>query len=502
MNNGTIHTIYNHRKKLSTKARVTKQDVKTSLLRTHKDAMKYYVCGGRGHRPVECPSKASTSRNEPFGHGPRFYCFKCGAMIHEAHECKTALQRSQPGSRAGGRGPGGNPNQAQRVACAMRVPRRSDEREDGLRMETLELKSEEMIKVLNGACMAEIKDNLPVLSGKVGGKKVEVLRDTGCSGVIIRRELVDETDFTGEMGHIMTVDRTIKRAPKAKVEVDTSFYVETVEALCLHDPLFDLIIGNVPGAGRSDDPNPEWVVVTAVATRAQARIGKNPKPLNMKKVRDKTSINNKDLIKMQEEDPTLQKLKQLNGTETRKVYVVSNEKRIGIWYRIRQGKDDVGDPRKQILVPKSLREKVMGVAHDSLFGEHLGAKKTEDRIHTNFFWPGLHEDVTSFCRSCDVCQKTVARGSVPRAPLGDMPLINQPFKRVAIDLVGPIAPASDKGHIYILILVDYATRYPEAVPLKNIDTDTVAEALLDMYDRVGVPEEVLSYLGTSLHWTA
>ena len=129
-------------------------------------------------------------------------------------------------------------------------------------------------------------------------------------------------------------------------------------------------------------------------------------------------------------------------------------------------------------------------------GGHLGVKKTEDRIQTDLFWPGLHEDVTSFCRSCDVRQKTVARSSVPRAPLGDMPLIDQPFKRVAIDLVGPIAPASEKGNRYILTLMDYATRYPEAVPLKNIDTETVAEALLDMYSRVGVPEEVLSNLGT------
>ena len=136
------------------------------------------------------------------------------------------------------------------------------------------------------------------------------------------------------------------------------------------------------------------------------------------------------------------------------------------------------------------------MAHDYLFGGHLGVKKTEDRIQTNFFWPGLHEDVTSFCRSCDVCQKTVARGSMPRAPLGEMPLIDQSFKRVALDLVGPTAPASDKGHRYTLTLVDYATRYPKAVPLKNIDTETVAEALLDMYSWVGVPEEVLSDLGT------
>ena len=103
----------------------------------------------------------------------------------------------------------------------MQVPRRSDEKEAGLGIETLELKSGEKIKVLNGACMAEIKDNLPVLSSKVGDKQVEVLRDTGCSGVIIRRDLVDEMGFTGEMGHIMTVDRSRKRAPMAKVEVDT-----------------------------------------------------------------------------------------------------------------------------------------------------------------------------------------------------------------------------------------------------------------------------------------
>ena len=84
---------------------------------------------------------------------------------------------------------------------------------------------------------------------------------------------------------------------------------------------------------------------------------------------------------------------------------------------------------------------------------------------------------------------------MPRAPLGDMPLIDQPFKRVAIDLVGPIAPASDTEHRYILTLVDYATRYPEAVPMKNIGAETIAEALLDMYSRVGVAKAVLSDLG-------
>ena len=91
-----------HGKMLSTRAPVTKQDVKTSLPKTHKDAMRCCVCDDRSHRAVECPSKTSTSRNEPFGHGRRSCCSICGAMGHKAYECKRALQRSQPGSRAGG----------------------------------------------------------------------------------------------------------------------------------------------------------------------------------------------------------------------------------------------------------------------------------------------------------------------------------------------------------------------------------------------------------------
>ena len=47
-----------------------------------------------------------------------------------------------------------------------------------------------------------------------------------------------------------------------------------------------------------------------------------------------------------------------------------------------------------------------------------------------------------------------------------------------------------------MILADFATRYPEAVQLKNIDTETVAETFVDFFNRLGVPEEILSDLGT------
>ena len=73
-------------------------------------------------------------------------------------------------------------------------------------------------------------------------------------------------------------------------------------------------------------------------------------------------------------------------------------------------------------------------------------------------------------------------------PPGSMPLIDTPFKRVVVDIIGPIAPPSEAEHWYILTLVDYTTRYPEAVPLKKIT--------IDIYSRVGIPEEVLRNQGT------
>ncbi|GFO24236.1 gypsy retrotransposon integrase-like protein 1 [Plakobranchus ocellatus] len=138
----------------------------------------------------------------------------------------------------------------------------------------------------------------------------------------------------------------------------------------------------------------------------------------------------------------------------------------------------------------------MSVAHDSITGAHLRIRRTKDMVLSNFYWLGVDGNVTRYCRSCDVCQRTVKKGTVPRVPLEKVPLIDTPLKRVAIDLVGPINPPSEAGHRFILTLVDYTTRFAEAVPLRKIDTESVAEALVDICSRLGVPEEVLSDQGT------
>ena len=79
---------------------------------------------------------------------------------------------------------------------------------------------------------------------------------------------------------------------------------------------------------------------------------------------------------------------------------ISHVKQKEIFYRITKKVDVEKEELKQILVPKDLRKKVMEVTHDTMLARHIRFKKTEDRIQTNFYWTGMHQDVVSFCRSC------------------------------------------------------------------------------------------------------
>ena len=86
-----------------------------------------------------------------------------------------------------------------------------------------------------------------------------------------------------------------------------------------------------------------------------------------------------------------------------------------VLYRIFQNK--LHEEVKQIVVPEVYRKQVMKLAHESIVGGHLGAKTTVDCITSNFHWAGVVADVTRFCRSCDICQKTAPKGRACKIPL-------------------------------------------------------------------------------------
>ena len=154
---------------------------------------------------------------------------------------------------------------------------------------------------------------------------------------------------------------------------------------------------------------------------------------------------------------------------------------------------------EQVVVPKKHRNHIMQIAHDTPLGGgggHLGYKKTREKILNHFYWPGIFPDVAKFCRSCKNCQKCLPKGRVPRAPLISIQPMEEPFQRVAMDIVGPLNK-SGRGHKFILVLCDYATKYAEAVPLKTVDSETVANAMIEIFSRLGIPNKILTDQGTN-----
>ncbi|XP_062570645.1 uncharacterized protein LOC134232676 [Saccostrea cucullata] len=364
-----------------------------------------------------------------------------------------------------------------------------------------------ILPVVGGAC--QVCDAMPVLMGYVGESYVKVLRDSGCSGIVVKRDLVKDTELTGKVQKCVLIDGTVRQVEEAVIDVDTPFYVGKVHALCMKEPVYDLIIGNVEGVRNHSDPDPLWQrredrethLLQAVQTRSQ----KVREEKGMKKLKVKDSIDidvNVDKMKeLQTTDESLSAYRNLAKSGKKKhfgdgiVSWFSVDK--GLLYRYFQS-FKVSDNKtfKQLIIPESLRRKVMTIAHDSILGGHLGTKKTVDRISLSFYWPGIQGDIKRYCQSCDVCQRTFPKGKVTKVPLEKMPLIDTPFERVAVDLVGPMAPVTEKGNRYILTVVDYSTRYPEAIPLKGIETERVAEALVGIFSMMGIPKEILTDMGT------
>ena len=69
---------------------------------------------------------------------------------------------------------------------------------------------------------------------------------------------MNQGDLTSEKGYVTTFDKTLLiRAPIVKIEVDTPYCVVEVEALCVQEPVADLIIGNITGAREADNLDPE-----------------------------------------------------------------------------------------------------------------------------------------------------------------------------------------------------------------------------------------------------
>ena len=156
--------------------------------------------------------------------------------------------------------------------------------------------------------------------------------------------------------------------------------------------------------------------------------------------------------------------------------------------------DGLGDPVQRLVVPLGRRQQVLELGHSNLLAGHFGVKKTYAKIARNFLWPKMWVQVKAFVRSCAGCQRA-ARNSGARAPLQPLPVVTEPFSKVAFDLVGPL-PRTSSGYKYLLMAMCLYTKYPEAIPLKRVDNVTVLEGFMEIFSKHGFPKEILTDQGS------
>uniref|UniRef100_A0A1X7VCP5 Integrase zinc-binding domain-containing protein n=1 Tax=Amphimedon queenslandica TaxID=400682 RepID=A0A1X7VCP5_AMPQE len=149
------------------------------------------------------------------------------------------------------------------------------------------------------------------------------------------------------------------------------------------------------------------------------------------------------------------------------------------WIPPRQGGETTID---QLVLPKECRQLILYTAHTIPSAGHLGKKKTVERILRSFYWPTIYRDTADFCCSCEICQKTSHHKS-PRAPMIPLPVVDIPFSRgVGQDIV---------MSWWCVTMLHGIQR----VPLQSIDTEAIAEELVKIFSRMGIPHEILTDQG-------
>ena len=98
---------------------------------------------------------------------------------------------------------------------------------------------------------------------------------------------------------------------------------------------------------------------------------------------------------------------------------------------------------EQLVLPQQCRGTILTLVHSIPLSGHLGKDKTARRILQQFYWPTLYKDVAIYCKSCPSCQKS-AHTRKQRVPIVPLPIISEPFSRIAMDIVGPLPKCSPK----------------------------------------------------------
>ena len=151
---------------------------------------------------------------------------------------------------------------------------------------------------------------------------------------------------------------------------------------------------------------------------------------------------------------------------------------------------DVSNGPARPFVPYSWRKKVFEVMHGL---GHPGVERTRQTVAEKFVWPSLRQDVTKWARECLHCQRAkVLRHTVP--PIGEFLVPEKRFEHLNLDLV-TMTPSN--GYRYLLTIVDRFSRWPVAIPIKDISVETILDAFAHGWvANFGVPSSITTDRGS------
>ncbi|GAB7336849.1 hypothetical protein MBLNU13_g00019t1 [Cladosporium sp. NU13] len=164
----------------------------------------------------------------------------------------------------------------------------------------------------------------------------------------------------------------------------------------------------------------------------------------------------------------------------------------------------------KLFIPNApaVRMEVIATNHDSKLAGHFGKAKTVQMVSRSVYWPGLHEDVQEYVRTCAVCQRCKTVRTLPQGALEPLPVPKTIWEEISLDFITKLPPSMMGEKVYdsILVVVD---RYSKmAVYIPAVETWT-AKDFADVFMtniglRFGLPLGIVSDRGalfTSKFWT-
>ena len=135
--------------------------------------------------------------------------------------------------------------------------------------------------------------------------------------------------------------------------------------------------------------------------------------------------------------------------------------------------------------------KILDKCHASPYGGHFTGNRTAHKIlQPGFYWPTLFKNCFKWVKHCDKCQIVGNISKRNEMPLQGI-LVVQIFYVWGIDFVGPFQ--SSFGNIYILVVLDYVSKWVEAIACPINDANTVVGFIQrNILSRFGTPITIIS----------